>query len=291
MDFLIQKISINHDLFPDSLRKIKNPPQELYYYGKINKQENCLAIVGARICSKYGQECCLEIGSQIAEAGLTIVSGLAQGIDSFAHLAALRKNARTIAVLGTAIDNIYPKENLPLAKEILKNNGLIISEYGPGQVTAPYSFAERNRLIAGLGMGTLVIEAKEKSGSLLTAKATKEQGKKIFAIPGNIHSSTSKGCHFLIKNGAKLIENGNDILLELKINNLPLFLKNDKPTTEPLNEEEKIINALIKEPLQIEDLIKITKLSPNKIMGLLSVLEIKNKIIDLGDNTYCLNRN
>ncbi|MFA5009531.1 MAG: DNA-processing protein DprA [Candidatus Paceibacterota bacterium] len=291
MDFLIQKISINHDFFPDSLRTIKNPPQELYYCGKINKQENCLAIVGARICSKYGQECCLEIGSQIVDAGLTIVSGLAKGIDSFAHLAALRKNSRTIAVLGTAIDNIYPKENLPLAKEILKNNGLIISEYAPGQATAPYSFAERNRLIAGLALGTLVIEAKENSGSLLTAKATKEQGKKIFAIPGNIHSETSKGCHALIKDGAKLVQNKNDILQELKINSLPLFLKNDKPITEISSNEEKILKTLEKEPLQIEDLIKITGLAPSKIMSLLSVLEIKNKIIDLGDNTYCLNRN
>lgn len=292
MDFEIRKISIEDELFPESLRKIKRPPKELYYCGQILPKENCLAIVGARTCSKYGTECCLEIGSQIAASNLTIVSGLARGIDSFAHFSAVKNKRRTIAVLGTALDkeNFYPKENLKLAEEILKNNGLIISEYAPGSKTGPYAFAERNRLIAGLSLGTLMIEAREKSGSLITAANTLEQGKKLFVVPGNIHSLLSKGGHALIKNGAKLVESGEDILRELKIDYLPNIIKSDKPTLSYGNDEEKILNALSENSLDIETLIKLTGLPANKIMGLLAALEIKNKITNLGDNIFCLNR-
>lgn len=291
MDFPIQKISIEDKLFPNSLKKIKNPPRDLYYYGKIMTEENCLAIVGARLCSKYGQECCLDIGSAIAKAGLTIVSGLAKGIDSFAHLSAVKNKKRTIAVLGTAIDNIYPKENLKLAKEILENGGLIVSEYAPGAPTAGYSFVERNRLIAGLSLGVLVIEAKEKSGSLITANYAIEQNKKLFALPGNIRSPLSKGCHSLIKNNANLIENAEDIFNVLKINYLPNFFKNDTPNADCSDEEIKILEILSENPLDIEAIIQAVTWPPNKTMGLLATLQIKNKIIDLGDNTYCLNRN
>lgn len=291
MDFLSQKITIEDALFPNSLKKIKNPPRDLYYYGKIIAEESCLAIVGARLCSNYGQECCLDIGSAIANAGLTIVSGLARGIDSFAHLAAVKNKKRTIAVLGTAIDKIYPKENLKLAQEILKNNGLIISEYAPGTPTANYSFAERNRLIAGLSLGVLVIEAKEKSGSLITANYALEQNKKIFALPGSIRSPLSQGCHALIKNKASLIENAEDIFNSLKINYLPNISKNDTPNADCSEEERKILKIISENPQNIEAIIQALSWPPNKIIGLLATLQIKNKIIDLGDNTYCLNRN
>ncbi|MFA5368611.1 MAG: DNA-processing protein DprA [Candidatus Paceibacterota bacterium] len=291
MLFSVQSISINDALYPNILKKIKNPPQTLYYSGKILPKENCLAIVGSRNYSKYGQECCLKIGYDLAESGLTIVSGLARGIDSFAHQAALKAKQRTIAVLGTAIDakNFYPKENLKIAEEILKNNGLIISEYEPGKKTLPYAFAERNRIISGLSLGVLVIEAKQKSGSLITAESAKKQNKKVFALPGNIYSTNSHGCHELIKKGAILIENSRDILKALELEHLPLTFKNDTPT-KSTQEEKSILACLSEEPLHIEILIKETKLSASTVMSTLSLLEIKNKIIDLGDNTYCLNR-
>ncbi len=293
MDFEVKKISIDDEFFPISLKTIKNPPKELYYCGKLFKKEDCLAVVGARICSKYGQECCLEICSALSHANLTIVSGLAEGIDTYAHLAAVKNKKRTIAVLGTAIDqkSFYPKKNLSLAYEILANDGLIISEYEAGVKTQPYAFAQRNRLIAGLSLGTLVIEAREKSGSLITAQNTLEQGKKIFALPGNIHSPLSKGTHNLIKNGAKLTETAEDILKELQINYLPNIIKNDKPTLDCNTEEIKIIEILSEKSLDIENLIKATGLPAQKIMSALATLEIKNKIIDLGDNTFSLNRN
>jgi len=291
MSYPIKKITIEDALFPSSLKNIKTPPQELYYCGKILPTENCLAIVGARLCSKYGQECSLEIGSALSMAGLTIVAGLARGIDYYAHLSALKNKKRTIAVLGTAIDNIYPKENLKLAQEILKNEGLIISEYAPGTITAKYCFVERNRLIAGLSLGVLVIEAREKSGSLITANYAKEQNKKIFAVPNNIHSPLSRGCHNLIKNGANLIENANDVLGLLGFNNLPNSPKNGKPYADCNPEEIKILEILSENPLNIEAIIRTTGWPANKITSLLSILEIKNKIIDLGDKTYCLVRN
>ena len=292
MDFKVQKISITDELFPATLRKIKKPPQTLYYCGRFLVQENCLAIVGARNCSKYGQECCLEIGADLANSNITLVSGLARGIDSFAHFAAVKNKKRTIAVLGTALtkESFYPKENLNLAQQILENDGLILSEYAADEKTGPYSFIERNRLIAGLALGTLVIEAKEKSGSLITAENTLAQGKHLFALPGNIHSPLSKGCHALIKAGAKLVENSEDILKELKIARLPNIIKNDKPTLEYSLDEIKIINALETDALDIESLIKNTSLPVNKIISLLASLEIKNKITNLGDNTFCLNR-
>jgi DNA processing protein len=290
MDLEIQKISFNDELFPVALKNISTPPKELFYYGKIIPNENCFAVVGARVCSKYGQECALEISSQIAGAGLTIVSGLARGIDSFAHTAAVKLKQRTIAVLGTSINNIYPKDNLRLAHEIIENNGLIISEYAPDEKTGAYSFVERNRLISGLALGTLVIEAGIKSGSLITAEYTRKQNKKLFALPGNIHSPVSRGCHELIKTGAILTENIEDILKALNLEHLPKTIKNDTSTATLNEEERKIIGLLNENPLDIETLIKKSELPPNKIMGTLAALEIKNLIIDLGDNTYSLKR-
>lgn len=290
MDFEIQKISFDDELFPDALKNISNPPKKLFYYGQILPDEKCVAIVGARICSKYGQECALELGSQISRTGLTVVSGLARGIDSFAHTAAVKLKQRTIAVLGTAIDNIYPKENSRLANEIIENNGLIISEYGPGEKTGAYSFVERNRLIAGLALGTLVIEAGLKSGSLITAEYARKQNKKLFAMPGNIHSPISKGCHELIKDGAILTESIDDILKALNLEYLPKINKNDTSTAALNEDEQKIVNLLKEKTLDIEALIKNTGLAPNKIMAALSTLEIKDLIIDLKDNTYGLKR-
>ncbi|MFA5013351.1 MAG: DNA-processing protein DprA [Candidatus Paceibacterota bacterium] len=292
MDFEIQKINYKDKLFPKSLKNIKEAPKELYFSGRLENEENRVAIVGARNCSKYGEDCCLKIGADLAEAGIIIVSGLARGIDSAAHTAAVRSGKRTIAVLGTAIDDIYPKENIKLAEQIIKNNGLILSEYAPGTVTYGYDFARRNRLIAGLSLGVLVVEAKEKSGSLITAEYAREQGKKLFAVPGSIYSQNSRGCHKLIKNGAVLVENANDVLKELKLKNLPLTYKNGKELIKGNSPAETaILNALAETQLNIENIIKTTNLPPEKAMATVSLLEIQNKIIDLGENTYCLNRN
>ena len=286
---VIKTISIEDKNYPKLLKKIKDPPEVLYYEGELKSEENCFAVVGTRMSSSYGKQVALEIAGDLAEAGLTIVSGLAPGIDSFSHIAVLEGRKRTIAVLGTGLDekSIYPQENLKLAREILETGGALISEYPPGTRGTQFTFPQRNRIISGLSLGVLIIEAKQKSGALITANWAKKQGRKIFAIPGPIHSLNSKGCHYLIKHEvAKLVENANDILKEL---NLPL--KELSSFYEGKNEEENLIlNSLKEDALDIDKIIDRTKLSAATVASTLAILEIKGKLKNLGGNIYAINR-
>jgi len=264
-------------------------PEVLYYRGEIWAEENCFAVVGTRRCSAYGKQVALEIAGDLAETGLTIVSGLAPGIDTFAHLAVVERGKRTIAVLGTGIDekSIYPQENLKLARKILELGGSLISEYPSGTHGSEFTFPQRNRIISGISLGVLIIEAKQKSGALITANWAKKQGRKIFAIPGPIHSSNSKGCHYLIKQGAKLVENANDILKELNLN---LSISEINRVVKGENEEENLILGVLKEEaLDVDKIIEKTKLSVAKVAGTLAILEIKGKVRNLGGNIYAIN--
>jgi len=282
----IETISVEDANFPNSLKKIKDPSKVLYYRGELKPDENCFAVVGTRLCSAYGKQVALEITGDLAEAGLTIISGLAPGIDTFAHQAAVERKKRTIAVLGTGLDekSIYPQSNLKLAQKILETGGCLISEYPPGTRGTQFTFPQRNRIISGLSLGILVIEAKEKSGALITAEWAKKQKRPVFAIPGPIHSSNSKGCHHLIKHGAKLVENANDILQELGLTKitLPGFITGEN------KEENLILNALKEGALDIDKIIEKTKLSAAAVASTLAILEIKNKIRNLGSNTYAI---
>ncbi len=284
----IKTINIADKNYPKLLKEIKDPPEVLYFRGEILPDENCFAIVGTRMCSAYGKQAALEIAGDLAEVGLTIVSGLAPGIDTFAHLATVERNKRTIAVLGTGIneESIYPKENLKLAKRILEIGGCLISEYPPGTSGSKFTFPQRNRIISGLSLGTLVIEAKQKSGALITAGLAKKQNRPIFAVPGPIHSSNSKGPHYLIKNGAKLVENANDILNNLNLN-LLVYEINRVATGE--NEEENLIlEALSEGALDIDKIIEKTQLPAAKTASTIAILEIKGKVRNLRENTYAI---
>jgi len=221
MEQEIKTIKLEDKNYPLLLRKIFNPPKTLYVRGEILRNEKCFAIVGTRRCSEYGKDIAFSIARDLSKAGLTIVSGMATGIDTWAHKGTLDANGRTIAVLGTGIDEktIYPKENIKLSQKILKNKGCLISEYPAETRGTKFSFPERNRIISGLSLGVLVVEANFGSGALITARYAKEQNKKVFTIPGSIHSINSRGCHDLIKKGAKLVENANDILKELSLSN------------------------------------------------------------------------
>jgi DNA processing protein len=298
----IKILTIKDKDYPKLLKKIKDPPKVLYYKGEIFPKENCFAVVGTRRCSAYGKEIALEITRALSDAGLTIVSGMAPGIDTFCHRAVVErllpthhpsnptippKNGRTIAVLGTGLDekSIYPKENLKLAREILESGGALISEYPPKTRGTQFTFPQRNRIISGLSLGVLVVEAKEKSGALITADWAKSQRKKVFAIPGNIHSLNSAGCHYLIKKGAKLVETANDILKEL---NLPRRLTN-KTVVEGRNIEENfVLDVLKEEALDVDKIIEKTKLSAQKVTSLLAILEIEGKVRNLGGNIYAI---
>lgn len=285
----IIKITITDQSYPELLKKIANPPEVLYIRGVIRPRELCFAIVGTRRCSEYGKQVALDIAGDLAQAGLTVVSGLAPGIDTLVHFAAVQLKKRTIAVLGTGLDekSIYPRSNLKLAEKILETGGCLISEYKPGTPGSKITFPNRNRIISGLSSGVLVVEAKQKSGALITAAFAKKQKRKVFAVPGSVYSVNSKGCHRLIKNGAKLVENANDILKEL---NLPPS-KADHLVEGRFNEEERLIFAALEEgPLYIDKIIEKTKIPPAKAVSLLALLEINDKVRNLGGNIYALAR-
>lgn len=215
----IKTISIEDDLYPELLRTINNPPRTLYYRGKMQKNEFCLGVVGARLYTNYGKQVTAEMTGHLAQAGLTIVSGLALGIDTFAHQACIDKKKRTIAVLGTGLDekSIYPNINIGLTREIILYGGCLISELPPGSPGSKFSFPARNRIISGLSRGVLIIEAKNKSGSLITARYAFSQNRIVFAVPGPIYSTNAAGTNELIKRGAKLVDNFTDILQELDL--------------------------------------------------------------------------
>lgn len=285
----IKEISINDKNYPKLLKEIKDAPEVLYYRGEIFSGENCFAIVGTRLCSSYGKQVALEIAGDLSEAGLTIVSGLAPGIDTFAHQAVIERNKRTVAVLGTGLDekSIYPKENIKLAEKILENGGCLISEYPQGIHGSKMTFPQRNRIISGLSLGVLVVEAKQKSGALITADFAFKQKRRVFAVPGPIYSSNSRGCHSLIKKGVKLMESANDILKEL---NLACLKPGVKETGGENAEENLILETLKEEALCIDKIIEKTKLPAANVSSSLAILEIKGKVRNLGANIYALAR-
>lgn len=284
----IRKITINDKEYPELFKKIPDPPEKLYLKGEILPEELCFGVVGTRRFSSYGKQVALEIAGDLAEAGLTIVSGLAPGIDTFSHQAALERGGKTIAVLGTGIDekSIYPQSNIKLARKILETGGALISEYPPGTRGTQFTFPQRNRIISGLSLGVLVIEAKLKSGALITANFAFSHKRKVLAVPGPIYSANSRGCHFLIKRGAKLVENANDILSELK---LPQIM--GPSLVEGGTKEENLILETLKEgALYIDRITEKTKLPAPTVSSALAVLEIKGKIRNLGGGIFALKK-
>lgn len=293
----INKITIEDKNYPELLKKIEKAPKILYFKGEIKPDEFCFAVVGTRRYSPYGKQVALEIAGDLAEAGLIIVSGLAPGIDTFAHTAVVEQGKRTIAVLGTGLDekSIYPRENVKLARKIVELGGCLISEYAPGTSGTQFTFPERNRIISGLSLGTLVVEAKEKSGALITANYAFSQKRKLFAIPGSIYALNSRGPHILIKKGAKLVDNANDILRELNLiqhpqNRIMQAGLNLKKAEAQTSEGNLILDVLKEEALGLDKIIEKTKLKAATVASTLTVLELKGKVRNLGENIYALSR-
>lgn len=209
----ITLISANDKEYPMGLKEIYDYPLILYCWGncKLLEENNKIAIVGCREYSKYGKEICMKLGKELSEAGYVIVSGLARGIDSFSHISALKSKGLTIGVLGNGLNHFYPAENKLLEYEMINNNGLIISEYPINMEPTRYTFPARNRIISAISNGLLVIEAKEKSGTLITVDFALEQGKNVYCVPGNINSANSVGTNRLIKEGATMVTSVEDI--------------------------------------------------------------------------------
>jgi len=284
----IKKITLPDPNYPRLLKEISDPPQVLYLKGEIKKEdETAIAIVGTRNYTNYGKRIAEEITSDLAERGITIISGLAKGIDTFAHKAALEHKGRTIAVLGSAVDSksLYPACNRKLAEKIARN-GAVVSEYPVGTKSERYFFPQRNRIISGLSLGILVVEAPEKSGALITASQALEQNREVFAVPGPIYSENSKGTNNLIKMGAKLVTCANDILEEL---NLPL-IENKKKLFKPENKWEEILfNILTEEPVHIDEITKKSNLDAGLVSSTLITLELRGIVKQHGGGYYVKN--
>ena len=283
----IYTINLESPAYPPLLREISNPPSLLYVRGTLPARSTCLAVVGTRRNTRYGQQVTAEFSNGLARAGLCIVSGLALGIDGLAHEAALTAKGQTIAVLGSGIDDnhIYPATHRSLAKRIIAAGGAIISEYPPGFVPSRYSFPARNRIIAGLSIGTLVTEAPRKSGALITAYHALDFNREVFAVPHAITSLVGYGCNSLIARGAMLVTSPVDILHAIGI----------KPKEDPLlatqltKIEAAIYNQLTREPRHVDALIEATTLDGQMVAGTLTVLELQGLVKHLGGHLYVKN--
>lgn len=274
--------------FPARLKKIYDPPFLLYYKGFLQNIMHPLAVVGTRKYTRYGQEVTQKLVPELAQAGLGIISGLALGIDCLAHESALTVQGLTWGVLGSGLDrnSISPSTNRYLADKIIASGGCLLSEFKPGTQGLPHHFPMRNRIIAGLSFGTLIIEAALKSGSLITAQLTLDYGREVLAVPGPIYSPTSEGTNLLIKQGAKPITEARDILEFLDIKNLTSYSKQSR-NYQPENETEKnLLNFLSGESLHINELVRISGQSVSSLHVQLLLLEMKGAIKNLGNMEY-----
>lgn len=272
--------------YPQHLLNTEDPPVLLYAKGDVNLlQRAALAVVGSRNATRQGEQNAEAFAETLSQGGLTIASGLALGIDAAAHRGALRGHGSTIAVIGTGIDRIYPARNEGLAREVA-DRGLIISEFPLGTPPLAGNFPRRNRIIAGLALGCLVVEAADRSGSLITARLSAESGREVFAIPGSIHSPLSKGCHRLIKQGAKLVDSAQDILEELKWETVPETGKNPSISPETSPEMAQILDAMAFESVTIDVLAKRTGLTAETLLAILLALELDGHVAQVPGGLY-----
>jgi DNA processing protein len=294
-------ITLVDDDYPPLLREIYDPPIALYVRGDLKKacERPCLAVVGSRRCSTYGINTAAGLARDLAAQGLTIVSGMARGIDAAAHHGALEAAGLTIAVVGTGLESTYPKEHGKLEREIAAS-GAVISEFPLGTPPLPQNFPYRNRVLSGLCLGVLIVEAAEHSGSLITARLAYEQGREVFAVPGNITSQTSFGPNYLIKDGAKLVQHWRDVVEELPRNLKEKILSienraasatsNAQPIFEAVelsNGERQLLEILSPEaPSHIDQLLISSGMNSSELMNALLGLEMKDRIKQLPGKSF-----
>ena len=287
-DEKINAVSLADPTYPRLLKEINDPPRVLFYRGRLpDENRPALAVVGTRRMTPYGAQVCAELVEDLARRGLTIVSGLALGLDGAAHRAALKANGQTIAVLGSSVDrnHIYPPAHQRLAEEIIASHGGVLSEYPPGFEPTTYSFPARNRVIAGLTLGTLIIEAPERSGALITAKCALDYNREVFAVPQPINSLAGEGANNLIKLGARPVTKAEDVIETLNLKGLDQMVSTGQIPT--LTENEKIVfDALTRQPEYIDAITKKTGLASAMVNSALATLEIKDLAKNFGGMRY-----
>lgn len=279
-------LGMNDNGYPSLLKEIPNPPAVLYGRGTLAPLATLLAIgvVGTRKPTQYGLEATAHLVSDLARNKIVIVSGLATGIDTRAHETALESTTPTIGALGSGLDyaSLFPQENVGLARRIVDSGGAIISEYALGTPALKEHFPQRNRIIAGLSRGVLIVEAKERSGALITARFALEQNREVFALPGSIFSLNSAGTHRLIQEGAKLVRTAEDLLEELGIE----YTNGRTRAEEAVGERERMLLELLHEPLAVDFIKEKTGFETAAIVTSLSLLELKGLVRNMGSDTY-----
>ncbi len=283
--------------YPPLLRQIPDPPPFLYVYGELSPDIRNISMVGSRNATRYGIMTTKRLAEELAGLGITIISGMARGIDAAAHAGAIAAGGKTIAVLGSGLERIYPPQHKKLFAAIAKN-GAAVSEFSLTTGPEAHNFPVRNRIISGMSLGVVIVEAAQKSGSLITARLAAEQGREVFAVPGNIRSAKSTGTHGLIKQGAKLVEGVNDIVdelshvLRLKIGEKPSDkaemvqqIRNLPPLTD---EETKVFDALEAEPIHIDDLGRKVSVDSARLSGILLQLELKGVVMQLPGKRFAI---
>ncbi|MCI5725759.1 DNA-processing protein DprA [Fusobacterium sp.] len=276
--------TIDDDIYPEILKNIYNPPKKIYYKGnlKLLKEKKKIAIVGTRNNSSYGALCCEKIVKDLIAEDIVIISGFARGIDSIAHRICIENNGKTIAVVASGLDIVYPSSNVNLWKKI-EENGLILSEYEYGTKPFRANFPQRNRIIAGLSEGVIVIESKEKGGSLVTANIALDEGRDVYAVPGEIFSDLSRGCNNLIRDSkAKLLNSVEEILKDYNWIMNKNILKEDKNFTEI---QSKILNCLVYEKT-LDRIVQELNMSTSELLYEIMELEIKGHIKSLAGGKY-----
>lgn len=288
----ISLLTIKDSMYPKRLKEIYDPPPLLYVRGKMDiPEELALAVVGTRRATPYAKQIVPELVGPLSASGLTIVSGMALGVDALAHEATINVGGRTIAVLGSGIDDasIYPSSHRYLAKKILSSGGAVISEFPIGSIAFRSNFPFRNRVISGLSLGVLVVEAAEDSGSLITARAALEQNRDVFAVPGDVTRETSAGPNNLIKMGAKPVTEANDVLDALALDHLPEILE-ARAIHPDTKEEAALIPHLSREPIHVDALARSAGLAIGTVTASLTLMEMKGKVRSLPGMHYVLAR-
>jgi len=294
----VKVIALDSDDYPETLKQIDSPPMLLYSKGELKPEDKfSIAIVGSRLMTEYGRRVAEKIASELAGYGLTIISGMARGIDTASHKGALKAGGRSIAVLGSGLDRPYPTENAELFKSLSKS-GCVLSEFPMGTPPNKENFPRRNRIISGLSRGVVVVEATKESGSLITANYALEQNKEVFAVPGNITSKVSQGTNELIKKGAKLVLDVHDILEELHphlialkeyaLKSLSAKVAMPAQAIEMTDDEKKVVGVIGNEPVHIDNIARRLNLPPQLLLGVLLNLEIKGIVRQTEGKNFCI---